>query len=167
VSSLRPLGLDTWGAQSFLLALLSVVGIALGGWFLATGIVQVADTNALLAGGDRAIAQVVSVDESVPNPVGAPDDILYTTTVNFVATDGTLVDAVLPLAGVQPDLAVGDQVEVVYDRDAPASVFLDDDGIIASQSIAIWIGAVVILVAGVLGVLALRIFRKGRASIAA
>lgn len=162
MSTLKTLGLKDHRAQLFVLVVLSLIGVFTGAWFLATGIETVGRTSDILANGERSLAQVIAIDESVPDPVGAPQDIYLTTTVGFVTASGEEIDAVLPAGGVQPDYRVGDQVEVVYAVDAPASVVLDDDSVIAGQSVAIWIGAVLLLMTVIPVVFTVRVARKAR-----
>jgi hypothetical protein len=162
VSTAKTLGLQDWRAQVFVLAVLAFAGLSSGAWFLGTGIATVARSSDILANGEHSLAQVISIDESVPDPVGAPDDIFLTTTVSFVTAAGDEVDAVLPAGGVQPDYEVGDQVEVVYHRGDATSVVLNNDSVIAGQSVAIWIGAVILALSLIPVLVGVRVVRKGR-----
>lgn len=159
-SSLKSIGLSDWRAQVLVLVVLFVFGVSIGAWLVGAGVSTVARTSAILAHGEHATAQVTAVEETVANPVGAPDDVTVTTTVTFFTSDDVGVDAVLPSAGIQPDYAVGDQVAVVFDREHPASVVLDDDSVIAGQSVGIWVGVLVVVIGAVPGLVAVRVIRK-------
>jgi hypothetical protein len=165
VTSLRPIGLDSWGAQSFLLALLSVLGGVLGVWFLVTGIVTVAQTAAVLDNGEVATSEVVKIDMTLRDPVVSADDYVYATQVRFETAEGSRVTAWLPESGIQRDYRVGESVRIVYDATDPSSVVLDDDQTTLSQTISIIFGGALMVIAVALGIPAVRIFRKGRKSL--
>lgn len=165
MNSLRPIGLDSWGAQSFLLALLSVLGGVLAVWFLVTGIVTVAQTAAILDRGEIATSEVVAVEKTLRDPVVSADDFVYSTQVRFETAAGARVTAWLPETGIQRDYRVGDGVRIVYDATDPSSVVLDDDTATLSQTISIVFGGVLLVIAVGLGIPAVRIFRKGRAEL--
>ena len=161
-AALKFWGLDSRGARVTVLGILSVALLAVGIWLAVTGGLSVAAANAILDGGLRTTATVVSVQTTVPNPVGAPEDTVKTTTVRFTTDDGTSVDTDLPAAGIQRELAAGDDVDIVYDSDDPASVLLDAPGVTSSLWAGVAIGFVLAILGLFLGLVALRIFRRAQ-----
>jgi hypothetical protein len=159
----RFFGLDSRGARAFVAGIVAVVTLVGGAWLLISSLAGVAATSGLLADGVHTRAEVASVEVSVPNPVGAPDDEIVTTTVEFTTPSGESVEAVLPATGVQREYPEGSSVAIVYLPDEPRIVAIDTPDLGGNAwPPVVW--AIVVLVFGVLAtVLCVRFARRPRA----
>ncbi|CAN5308281.1 hypothetical protein BH11ACT2_BH11ACT2_07530 [soil metagenome] len=162
VAAMRFWGLDSRGAKVFSLGILAALVLAVGIWLLVTGISALVATEQILSGGHRVSAQIVSVQSTVPNPLGSPNDAVRTTTIRFTTASGRTVDTDLPSNGVQLEIDPGAHVDIVYDSDHPTRVVLAADGVAASYWAGPIVGALLTAVGAVLALWGIRIFRRGR-----
>jgi hypothetical protein len=155
-------GLDTRGAKVLSLGVLAVLFAAVGAWLLVTGVSALVGAEQIRSGGHHVSAQIVSVQSTVPNPLGSPNGVLRTTTVRFTTDAGVEVDTDLPPNGVQTQLDPGAHVEIVYDPAEPSRVLLAAESITATYWVAPIAGAALLALGVLLGLAGIRIFRRGR-----
>ena len=102
--------------------IVSLAGLFLGGVLTVTGGQAVARTNHALDNGEVAVATVVEVSETISHRRRGPDKTVYTPLVRYRTIDGDVESAQLPGRTDSSEYAIGETVEIIYDRTDPQNI---------------------------------------------